>query len=928
MNGIKSFVYVILTGLLALVISSCSGSSKSPLSPIDTYIHDNPLPGDIDSTSEVNRDVLSVYDAVIDPVSQTFAVTPIDRSSQYHLPLTQLYPNTLTIIDYGFTPHFWADIRLKHPLPGSGIDAFDPRVIAILPANAGVKFTYPVFNCVGNNRVLRDPDGYTKLFDDLGGSILGNTNPFKAYFKDEPYRRWSSTIATQEIQRWDMDLNGFGGPMQFKLVVDLSANYPNPPTPIVDNAPEPVSMKVTVGNGLSVDGGSTKVEVTFFDWQGSDEIKCKVESPDLFSGSTQLFYSGPGQNEHEYIFSGTISNDLLAQAGDHEVLLAAWDIPTGTHIFWLFNAYASGIPDNPVEVTPPWLNFTPCDIQVQGNYAYVPGSENGFQIFNISDPLNPIWINNVNPPGGRGTLRVVGDYVYVAGDKELAIVDINPPETAHTVNTASTSEYYISGISISDGYAYVSESSTHNTYCFEIIDIDPPESAHVVNTIETPYDNLGVYVSGGYAYVLGDNFDYSIQIIDISPPESAHVVNNVFMLGTPAEIVVSGDYAYIVNSLGLHIMDINPPESAYIVNSIDLPPEGLGVDISGGYAYVADAFSGLQIVDIDPVESAHLVKTVETHGLAYAVDISGNYAYIANPYLGIQMADITYPQSAYLMNTIDTSGNVHGVYISGDYAFSTGSGLKIFDIEEPELAKIIKTLYIPDLAVDIYVSDGYAYVCVAESGFHIVDVDPLESAYIVKTVDTPSSAIGVFVSGSYAYVADKTSIQIIDIDPPESAYIVKGVATNGTTYRVQVSEGYAFATVYETGLKIIDIDPPESSHIVKIVNTSPNVSDVYVSGDYAYVTDSTGLEIININPPESAYIVKTVNILYASQLYVSDGYAYVGTNGQEFKIIDINPPESAYISGSINSIFGASDVRVADGYVYIASQGLRIFKLW
>ena len=332
MRFLKTSIIILITMMLAIVLASCSGSSKnqSPLEPTNQV---SDLPLSFGTEDSGGRSVLAVYDAVIDPVAKTFTVTPSERTGTYHFPLTQLYPNVLKIVGYGWTPSFWADIKLTHPLPGSGIDGFDPRVIAILPANPGVSFNYPIFNCVGNNKVLYEPDGYTKLFDNLGGSISGNTNPFKAYFQDQPNRVWSSTGVTQETQRWQMDIGGFGGPLQFKLVVDVSTNYPNPPQPIIDNAPEPAQIKSFIERNLTTDGGNSLIEVTLLDWQGASDIKCKIEAPDLFASTVQLFYSRPGPNPDEHIFSGTISNSLLAPVGEYGVLIAAWDIPMNVHLF-------------------------------------------------------------------------------------------------------------------------------------------------------------------------------------------------------------------------------------------------------------------------------------------------------------------------------------------------------------------------------------------------------------------------------------------------------------------------------------------------------------------------------------------------------------------------------------------------------------------
>ena len=317
--------------MLAIALASCSGSSKnqSPLEP-SNQIPDLPLSFGTDDAS--GRSVLAIYDAVIDPVAKTFTITPATRESTYHLPLSQYFQNVLQIVGYGFTPNFWADIKLTHPYPGSGIDGFDPRVIAILPANPGVSFNYPTLGITGNNSVILEPDGYTKLFDWLGGSIAGNTNPFKAYFKDQPYRCWSSTDATTEIQRWQMDITGFGGPIRFKLVVDVSTNYPNLSLPVVDNAPEPAKINAFVGHGLTPDGGSADITVTLLDWQGQSGIGgVKVEAPDLFNNTVSFAYSAAGPNPNEYVYTGTIANEKLAPAGEYKYLVATWDQVTSIY---------------------------------------------------------------------------------------------------------------------------------------------------------------------------------------------------------------------------------------------------------------------------------------------------------------------------------------------------------------------------------------------------------------------------------------------------------------------------------------------------------------------------------------------------------------------------------------------------------------------
>jgi hypothetical protein len=331
----------------AFFLISCSGGN-SPIVPDD---NSSLLPTEFKIDQLGNREIIAVYDAMINPEDETFILSPANRIGSYHFNLTSLNNNVLSIVGYGFTPNFWADIKLTHPLPGSGIDAFDPRVIAILPARAGVCMNYPNSNVLANNKVVTEPDGYTKLFDNFDSGIAGNTNPFKAYFKSQQYRRWQSTGTTSEIQRWNMNLSGFGGSMQFRLAVDVSTNYPVWPRAIIDNAPEPVEIGFQSSVVLPPNGGSVEIQVIAQDWQGPTGTLITVEAPSLFTNSVPLSYEEPGPSANTYIFSGMISNDNLAPVGTYNILVAAKDQTSGV---LMYNEFSVTVDSSGDTAPPVW----------------------------------------------------------------------------------------------------------------------------------------------------------------------------------------------------------------------------------------------------------------------------------------------------------------------------------------------------------------------------------------------------------------------------------------------------------------------------------------------------------------------------------------------------------------------------------------------
>jgi hypothetical protein len=945
MKLVKILSILILVLACAFVSFACS-NDKSPVNPStdDAFGITNDLP-ESSNVDVHSRSLLAAYDAVIDPVAKTFTVTPINRSAQYHFPLSQLYPNVLQITGYGWTPNFWADIKLVHPLPDSGIDGFDPRVIAILPANPGVSFNYPTFNVTANNSVVLEPDGYTKLFDGLGGIIPGNTNPFKAYFKDQPNRIWSSTGTTEETQRWQMDIAGFGGPLVYQLVVDVSTNYPDPPQPVIDNALEPVPLSFEISEGLTTSGGEATVTATFLDWQGPSEIKCKVESLDLFDGAVQLFYSEPGPNPNEYVFKGTISNDLGAGHGNYDVLLATWDINVGHHIF-LETTVSVDRDFDLRDVTPGWLHFTPNSVFVDGNYAYATGGSftvsgvSGLHIFDITNPINPVWVNKIITPHNAKDVYVSDGYAYVAdGWGGLQIIDIDPVDSASIVhNVGNAIDGYSQGVFVSGDYAYVADDEAG----FMIINITEPEAAYIVGYPGDMGYYESVFVSGDYAFLTTARWDGGVSVYDIDPPEDAHFVKNIPTPGhavgvdgkenllyvadedsvliidpvsseiirdidTPGspdnDVFISGEFAYVAGGDGgLHIIDITEPEMAEIIRTVDTFFEAQHIHVLSGYAYATDSKRGLQVIDVEPPESAYLEKTFGTLSQAKDIYVSENHAYVVSSHFEdwageLQIIDVSIPELSYIVNSVDTLGGSYGVFTEDDYAYVTVShtwtpdvdGLKIFNIADPESAYIEKTVNNVWGGSEVYVSDGYAYVAAGLYGFVIIDIDPLISAQKVKTLDI-NQPFDVQVSDSFAYVGGVEGLSIINIADPESAYIVDTVETSDTVKGIHLVSGYAYVAVGGAGLQIIDISDSLSAHIVNTVDTPGKADGVYVENGYAYVADYwswSGLQIIDVDPPESAHIVDEFILPHAIKVHVYDGYAYVANDDNGLRIIDL-----------------------------------------
>ncbi len=158
----------------------------------------------------------------------------------------------------------------------------------------------------------------------------------------------------------------------------------------------------------------------------------------------------------------------------------------------------------------------------------------GLAIVDISDPLQPLVLNNyihTGFNGGAGAVEVRGDYAYLAAnDNGLIILNISNKSNIQFVsslllninfphtNVGSASMYNARGIAIKDTYAYI----CYDRGGLRVIDISnvnsPVQSSQYCfsNLINyaTAYNNIVIH--GNTAYVSIDY--YGLEILDITNP--------------------------------------------------------------------------------------------------------------------------------------------------------------------------------------------------------------------------------------------------------------------------------------------------------------------------------------------------------------------------------------------------------------------------
>ncbi len=711
------------------------------------------------------------------------------------------------------------------------------------------------------------------------------------------------------------------------LVTSTSANSTIPLYQYVnltiEGTPAPVVTSIDPDFGPAGDL-LTGVEITGENFYGpTAQVRLMMDGePDIVSGDVDVISLTSISCEFDFPL------DAAQGLYDVEVVNVAGAPGIGEDLFEV----ESPMPDNPIDVTPPGLNFSPYDVAVSGNYAITASGANGLNVFNISDPLNPEWVHQVDNDDQAYRIAIQGNYAYVADlEGGLLIYDISSPESASLYHTIST--IVASAVDVAGDYAYVLDRFDG----LKIIDVSSPGAPTIEKTVDlTAEAEFGnVDYEDGYAYIT--TRDEGMKIVDVDPIASAYVVATVAADLNTYDVEVESGLAFVCCEYGkLLVYDVDPPESISLSQELD-EIVAFGVEIAGDYAYVAavgGGFNGLAIVDISNPADVFLTKEVETSpGHPAETAIFGDYVILMDQKIGLRIIDVNPVNSAVVVVEIDTPSGGQDVWVENGLAYYINEcpGVVIAGVSSPPDTQYIKRF--DDVETSgIFISDGLAYITNWDSGLYIYDIDPIESANLINSVELPQHPNNLVVENGYAYVAATWDgdFHIVDVDPPLSASLVKTVDVPLQCNYVDLFNGYAFVTGDEDGLYIIDIDPPSTASIISTIPITGASNGIEIEDGYAYIA-AEDLQILDIDPVGSTSIVKTVLLPdNGKAIHLSQGYAYVTCGPAGLQIIDIDPIEDAYILTAVPVKHYAIGIDVVDNMAYIGDieSGLRIIQLW
>lgn len=353
--------------------------------------------------------LLGMWTVDFDLATQNVAVESV-RSTEVHLNVTELIPPPYITINHIY-PNYVIniDVTLTNPYPN---DAFDVRLI--------------IFTDIMGKR-LENPDHWTDLYD-VSGSLP--INPFKAYAKDEPNRKFASYAQYTE------NLSIFIPPghqddVQFAVDVSLPGNCEEP-------------YKISgFTHGVIYDeiGSSAEVEVNVYDWQ-EDVDSVNLYCPEITNQQLLPFT----QTDPER-WGTTLVNSTGASVGEYPGYIIATSTNSDQPLYDVAVINISSI------ITAPWSEADPISLQDIINGSVNQGEEDWFIFY---CPPNGIDAGSINMTVHGGTAKmIIHGSDPGEGRPGMEIADNNHIIIQHHSN----SRYYIQIIGISGQVDYELETN-------------------------------------------------------------------------------------------------------------------------------------------------------------------------------------------------------------------------------------------------------------------------------------------------------------------------------------------------------------------------------------------------------------------------------------------------------------------------------------
>ncbi len=295
-----------------------------------------------------------------------------------------------------------------------------------------------------------------------------------------------------------------------------------------------------------------------------------------FSASEETPLSLLGGNDYAYGYQKpVIDGDLVfAPAVIHGLLIHDLSDPIGLPTVSVFREVGK--------------SYTTYGVAVAGNYAYVSDNTQGLLVLDVSDPSDPVLVEQVSTPCKY--IAVQGNVAFTSGGGFINAYDISDP-----TDVALLASYLLVGgsdkLDVSGKFLYVAQ----GTGGFAVLEFNSSGGYFASSYGYTLWDVADVEVDGDILY-LAAGAD-GLKVYDIRNPYSLVLIKNVATTDEVVAVTIDGDDLFLsLDYAGIIRLDVSGPDYPSVTGTYLPGIRNVGVAVSGDYLVLGSSYDGLAVL--------------------------------------------------------------------------------------------------------------------------------------------------------------------------------------------------------------------------------------------------------------------------------------------------------------------------------------------
>ena len=420
-------------------------------------------------------------------------------------------------------------------------------------------------------------------------------------------------------------------------------------------------------------------------------------------------------------------------------------------------------------------------VALYGDHAYLLDTTFGLIIYDISDPLDPQWVD-FHSSGGDGRMEVAGDRLYVCNSPGLTIYDLAEPAEPREI-CAVNNGGPASGLAVHGDFVY---QTIREPACLDVIDATnparPPERGRITLS-GWPY-----HVSMVHPYAYLSSRSYGLRVVDVTDPGAMIDLGYVPGVESARQTIVENGLAYVAGEYdGLYLLGLAKPGQPEIIGHQPMGSSAVHMAKQGDLIYVSN-WEGMRVVDVSDPTDPSVPDFINTEWSCHHVAARGHLVLLATA-LELILIDASDPADLQVVEIFDIKAK--SLAFHGDRLYvSEIDRLVIYDANSLPALDLQAELFMNNYVINYEFVGSLAYLANGAGGMQVVDLATPTAPLLLGSID--HWAMSAFPDEDRLYVTDTSRLYVMPLHCTLTAVEETAPAAGGAVARLHPNQPNPF----------------------------------------------------------------------------------------------------------------------------------------